>query len=64
MELREFYGRIGGRIEGPREDNNSTGRPIMSTNLDPWGLSETEPSIKEHIQVGPRPLHICNRCAA
>ena len=30
------------------------GTPTKSTNLDPWGLSETEPSTKEHRQVGPR----------
>jgi hypothetical protein len=36
-EFRDSYGRIGGRIAGPREDRNSTGRPPESTNLDPWG---------------------------
>ena len=28
----------------------------MSTNLDPWGLSETESPTKEQIQTGPNPL--------
>jgi hypothetical protein len=46
-----------GRIENPEGDRNSTGRPTKSTNLDPWGLSETEPSTKEHIQTGPMPFH-------
>jgi hypothetical protein len=27
MELWESYGRVGGRIEGPEEDRDSTGRP-------------------------------------
>jgi hypothetical protein len=26
MELGDSFGRIGGRIEGPKEDRNSTGR--------------------------------------
>ena len=34
-------------------DRNPTGRRTMSTNLDPWGLLETELSIEEHTQVGP-----------
>ena len=29
------YGRVGGSIEGPKEDSDSTGRPTESTNLDP-----------------------------
>jgi hypothetical protein len=37
MELGDYYGRIGGRIEGLETDSNSTGRPTESTNLDPWG---------------------------
>ena len=37
IELGDFYGRVGGRTEGPRGDKNSTGRPTESTNLDPWG---------------------------
>ena len=37
MEVRDSYGRVGGRIEGPEGDRNSTGRPTESTNLDPWG---------------------------
>jgi hypothetical protein len=30
------------------------GRPTESTNLDPWELSEIEPSSKEHTWAGPR----------
>jgi hypothetical protein len=35
MELRHFCGRVGGRIAGPEEDRDSTGKPTESTNLDP-----------------------------
>ena len=59
MELWEFYGRAGGRIEGPEEDRDSTGRPTESTNLDLWGLPESESLTKEHTQAGPRfPTHM------
>ena len=47
MELGEFYGRVGGRTEGPEEDRDSTERQPESANLDPWGLQETERSTKE-----------------
>ena len=33
MELREAYGRVKRRIEGPKEYRDSTGRPTESTNL-------------------------------
>jgi hypothetical protein len=46
VELLESYGRVGGRIEGSEEDRDSTGRSTESTNLDPWELSENEPSTK------------------
>ena len=55
MQLRDFYGRFRERIDSPEGDRNSTGRPTESTNLDPWGLSETEPPTKEHTQAGPSP---------
>ena len=56
MELRESCGRVGRRIEGPKEDRDSTGRPTESTNLDPWGLPETErawagPSTTRYAQI-------------
>jgi hypothetical protein len=47
MELRESYGRTGRRIEEPQEDKDSTGRPTEATNLDLWGLSDTESPAKE-----------------
>ena len=28
-----------------------------STNLHPWGLSESQPPTKDHAQAGPRPPH-------
>ena len=42
----------------PREDQQS------QTNLDPWGLSETEPPTKEHTQAELRPWHMGSRWAA
>ena len=41
MELREAYGRVKRRIEGPKEYRDSTGRPTESTNLYLQGLPET-----------------------
>jgi hypothetical protein len=52
MELRDSYGRVWGRIKAPEGDRNSTGKPIKSTNLDFWGLSETKPPTKEHTRAG------------
>jgi hypothetical protein len=39
-----------GRIEEPRGDRDSTRRPTESTNLELWGLPETEPPTTEHIK--------------
>jgi hypothetical protein len=47
MELKESYGRVGRKIEEPKEDRDSTGRATESTNLDPWALPETETPTKE-----------------
>jgi hypothetical protein len=60
-KLGESYGRVG-RIWDSRENRNVTGRPTKSTNLDPWRLLETEPTIKEHAEAGPRISHILSRC--
>ena len=57
MELGESYGRVGGRIEGPEEDRDSIGRPRESTNVDPWELTETEPSTKSELRLNLSPLH-------
>jgi hypothetical protein len=32
MELRDIYGKAGGRIKDPEVDRNSTGSPTESTN--------------------------------
>jgi hypothetical protein len=52
-KLRELCERVGHRIELARED--TTGRPTESTNLGPWGLTDTEPPTKYHaadVQLG------------
>jgi hypothetical protein len=36
-------------------DSNPTGRPIVSTNLNPWKVPGTKPPTKEHTQAGLRP---------
>jgi hypothetical protein len=56
VKLREFYGRVGGRTERPEDDRDFTEKPTESTNLDPWGLPETESPTKEQAQAGPRSL--------
>jgi hypothetical protein len=48
MEVRESYGRIWGRIDDPEGDGNHTGEIIVSTNLKPWELAETELPSSEH----------------
>lgn len=55
MELQDYCGRVGRKIEGLDRDRKSTDRPAVSTNLDSWGLSEMEPSTKEHSQTRLRP---------
>ena len=54
-ELKESCGRVGDRIERAGEVKDITRRPTESSNLSPWGLTETEPPTKEHACVGPRP---------
>ena len=43
IEVRDPYGRVGGRIEGAEGDGNPIGRPAISIKLDPWELLETKP---------------------
>jgi len=43
MDLRESCGRLGGRIEQPEEDRDSTRRPRKSSNLDLWGFQGMNP---------------------
>ena len=42
------YRRVRGRIEGTEGNGNPTGRPTVSTNLNPKELYRTLPPIKEH----------------
>jgi hypothetical protein len=46
MEFGDIYRIVWGRIEGPNRDRNSIKISTESMNLDPWGLTETKPSIK------------------
>ena len=39
----------------PTENSDSTGSPRVSTDLDPWGLSETESPTEEQAQDEPGP---------
>jgi hypothetical protein len=61
MEVRNPYGRVRGRIEGPQRDDTSTGRPTLTTNLEPWECPETEPPTKEHTWIGLSLWNICGR---
>jgi hypothetical protein len=57
-EVRDSYGRVGGRIQDLGGDRNSTERLIEFTNLDPWELSEMEPTTTKNIhglERGPGP---------
>jgi hypothetical protein len=48
---------LGGRVEGPEGIGTPQEDPTESTNLDPWGLSETEPPTKEHTLGATGPPH-------
>jgi hypothetical protein len=54
MVLEASFGRIGGTIEGPEGDINSTGRPIESTHLAPWGFQSLNHQPKNIHGVRPR----------
>lgn len=56
-ELGQSCVRVGGKIEEPGGNKNSTRRPSTSTNLYIWGFPETEPPAKEHTRAGPSPWH-------
>ena len=46
------YGSTGERIEGPKGDRISTGRPTTeSTKLDPWGSQRLNPPAKDHTKA-------------
>ena len=44
------HGKAWGKIEGLEEDRDFTGRPTESTNLDSWGIPETESPTKYNLQ--------------
>jgi hypothetical protein len=48
MEIEDSYGRVRKKFVGPKGNRNHTRRSTVSNNLDPWGLSNTEPPTKEH----------------
>lgn len=52
MEDRNTYGRAGERTKDPEVNGNPTGRPMESTYLDPWELSESESLTKELTETG------------
>lgn len=52
MELGESCRKAGRRTEESKEDRDSTGSPTVSTNLDPWELSDMELSMKEYETPG------------
>lgn len=64
MEFRETYRKVGRKIEGLEENRNSSSRPIVPSNPDPWGFPDTESPTKEQARVGASPLHICSSSAA
>jgi hypothetical protein len=57
-EVVEPYGRVGRQIKGIKGDGTPTGRPTLSTNLDPWEFPEPEPPTKDCCLM---PLHIYSR---
>jgi hypothetical protein len=44
------------RLEKVEEEGNPIGRAAVSTNLNPWHLSDTEPSTRQHTTSGPTSL--------
>jgi hypothetical protein len=50
--------------EEPEQDGNPTGRPTVSTNVDPWEISETKPRTNEHTQadLSPSGTYVAKGC--
>jgi hypothetical protein len=47
------------RLKEAEVEGNPIGRPAVSTNPDPWDITYTEPSTKQHTWGGMRPpMHI------
>jgi hypothetical protein len=43
------------KLEEVEKDDDSIGRPAVSTKLYPWDLSDTEPPTRQHMLAGSRP---------
>lgn len=56
------FGRGGRKIEVARGVKDIISKPTESTNLGPYGFTETELSTREHDGTDIVPLHICNSC--
>jgi hypothetical protein len=56
LKVRDPYGRVRARIEGPEGDSSLPGRLTVLTNLDHWELPETKLPTKEHTWADQRPL--------
>jgi hypothetical protein len=41
-------------LEEVEEEGDAIGRPTVSTNLEPWDLSETEPAIRLYTSADMR----------
>ena len=57
IHFHSFWGHFGWirkRLEETEEEGNPTGRPAVSTNLDPWDLSDTESPTRQHTWAGLR----------
>jgi hypothetical protein len=54
-----LYGRVCRRTEGAEDDGHPIGRAMVSTNVDPSELPETEPPTKRELVHGP--CYICSR---
>jgi hypothetical protein len=64
MELRDYYRRSGKGLSALEGIATPQKKTMESTNLDPWGLSETESPIKDHIGDGSRTLtHMLQMCS-
>ena len=48
VELRE-------KLDGAEEESDFVGRPAVSTNLDPYDLSDTVPPTRQHTPTDMRP---------
>jgi hypothetical protein len=51
-----------GRLKEAEEKGDSVGGPVVSINLDPWDLSDTEPPNRQHTPADIRlPTHMQQR---